>query len=248
MINAAEISLYQRQIILEEIGIEGQLLFKKAKVCVVGAGGLGCPVLLYLAVSGIGTLGIIDFDIVNISNLHRQILFTRKDINKNKAEIAYRRLKLHNPDIQIHTHTLRLTTQNSIDILKNYDIIIDGSDNFETRYLVNDACIELNKPLISGAIYKFEGQVSVFNYKDNFSYRDLFPTPPDSDAFNCSVSGVLASTCMVIAGIMVNELFKVLLGKSEVLSGKILQINLLSMSFNTFKFNKVSKPNETDTK
>lgn len=238
MITGDDIKLYQRQIILEDIGLIGQQKIKECKIAVIGAGGLGCPVLIYLVSSGIGSIGIIDYDIVSIHNLHRQILYSREDINKNKAICASKKLKLFNPDAKIDTHNKRLTNKNAISLISQYDIIIDGSDNFETRYAVSDACAELNIPLVSGAIYKFEGQVSVFNYKSNYTYRDLFPNPPTNDDFNCSISGVIGSTCAVIAGFMLNEVFKIILDKGDVLSGKVLQINLLNMNFNIFKFNK----------
>jgi len=244
LITAEEMMIYQRQMVLDEVGFAGQTKFKEAKIAVVGAGGLGCPVLIYLATSGIGNLGIIDFDSISQHNLHRQILFTREDINRNKAEVAFERLKIINPEININIYTERLNEKNAIRILTPYDIIIDGSDNFETRYTVSDACEALNKPLVSGSIYKFEGQISVFNYNGKYSYRDLFHNPPENDAFNCSITGVMGSTCSVIAGLMVNEVYKVILQTGDVLSGKILQINLLTMSFNIFSFNKIQRPKE----
>lgn len=237
MLTGDDIKLYQRQIILDDIGLIGQQKIKETKIGIVGAGGLGCPVLIYLVSSGVGRIGIIDFDTVSLHNLHRQILYTKEDINKNKASCASQKLMQLNPDVKINVHNIRLTNNNAISLISQYDIIIDGSDNFETRYAVSDACAELNIPLISGAIYKFEGQVSVFNYKSNYTYRNLFPYPPDNDDFNCSFTGILGSTCAVIAGIMLNEVFKIILEKGDVLSGKVLQINLLNMSFNIFKFN-----------
>lgn len=233
-----EMRMYQRQLILEDIGILGQQKLKNAKIGVVGAGGLGCPLLLYLTTTGIGKIVIFDFDVVNESNLHRQILFTHEDIGKSKSETAALKLRKHNPNITIEYQNIRLDNTNSIKLLKEYDLIIDGSDNFETRYAIGDACKELNIPLVSGAIFKFEGQVSVFNFENEISYRDLYPVPPNNDDFNCEIAGVTSTTCAVIAGLMANEALKIILQKGNILSGKVLQIDLLNMSFNTFNIPK----------
>ncbi|MBC3759655.1 HesA/MoeB/ThiF family protein [Hyunsoonleella sp. SJ7] len=229
-------SRYNRHIILSEIGQKGQDKISKAKVLVIGAGGLGCPVLQYLVAAGVGTLGIIDFDVVERSNLQRQVLYGTSSLGKNKALAAKERLEDLNDDIIIHAYPEALTYQNAIDLFKQYDIIVDGSDNFETRYLVNDACIITNKPLVFGAIYKFEGQVSVFNYKNGPSYRCLFPSPPQKDAVpNCSEIGVLGVLPGIIGSMQANEVLKIILGLGDVLSGKLLCYNALKSQISTLK-------------
>ncbi|TXG35342.1 HesA/MoeB/ThiF family protein [Seonamhaeicola maritimus] len=230
---------YNRHIILSEIGLEGQNKLSKAKVLVIGAGGLGCPVLQYLAAAGIGTLGVIDFDKVELSNLQRQVLFGSSSIGENKALAAKKRLEDLNGNIEIKAYPEVLTYQNALELFKQYDIIVDGSDNFETRYLVNDACVITNKPLVFGAIYKFEGQVSVFNYQNGPSYRCLFPHPPKKDAVpNCSEIGVLGVLPGIIGSMQANEVIKVILGIGNVLSGKLLCYNTLSNRTSTLKINK----------
>ncbi|MGE5944729.1 MAG: molybdopterin-synthase adenylyltransferase MoeB [Flavobacteriales bacterium] len=230
---------YNRHIILSEIGQAGQDKLSNAKVLVVGAGGLGCPILQYLAAAGIGKLGIIDFDVVDISNLQRQVLFGMASLGKNKAEAAKIRLEDLNPEIAIITYAEKLTYQNALELFNNYDIIVDGSDNFETRYLVNDACIITNKPLVFGAIYKFEGQVSVFNYQNGPSYRCLFPIPPKKDMVpNCSEIGVLGVLPGIIGSMQANEVLKIILGIGNVLSGKLLFYNALTSQTSTLKISK----------
>lgn len=227
---------YNRHIILSEIGQAGQDKISNAKVLVIGAGGLGCPILQYLAASGIGTLGIIDFDIVDISNLQRQVLFGTSSLGKNKAQAAKTRLEDLNNDISIITYAEKLTHKNALDLFNQYDIIVDGTDNFETRYLVNDACIITNKPLVFGAIYKFEGQVSVFNYKNGPSYRCLFPNPPEKDTVpNCSEIGVLGVLPGIIGSMQANEVLKIILGIGNVLSEKLLCYNALTSQISTLK-------------
>jgi len=230
---------YNRHIILSEIGQKGQDKLSKAKVLVVGAGGLGCPVLQYLAAAGIGTLGIIDFDIVEESNLQRQILFGSSSIGKNKAILAKQRLTDLNNTITINAYPKKLTHKNALGLFKNYDIIIDGTDNFATRYLINDASIITNKPLVYGAIYKFEGQVSVFNYQNSASYRCLFPTPPKEGTIpNCSETGVLGVLPGIIGSMQANEVLKIILGLGNVLSGKLLCYNALNNQTTTLIINK----------
>ncbi len=220
---------YNRHIILSEIGLEGQNKLSNAKVLVVGAGGLGCPVLQYLAAAGIGTLGIIDFDIVSESNLQRQILFGSSSLGENKAIAAKKRLKDLNDTISIKAYPEKLTYKNALSIFQNYDIIVDGTDNFTTRYLVNDASIITKKPLVYAGIYKFEGQVAVFNYNNGPSYRCLFPNPPKEDAVpNCSEIGVLGVLPGIIGTLQANETIKLILGIGEVLSGKVLYYNSLN--------------------
>ncbi|MBU2952066.1 molybdopterin-synthase adenylyltransferase MoeB [Tamlana agarivorans] len=227
---------YNRHIILSEIGQVGQDKISKAKVLAIGAGGLGCPILQYLAAAGVGTLGIIDFDTVDLSNLQRQVLFGTASLGKNKALAAKERLADLNGDITINTYPEKLTHKNAITIFEQYDIIVDGSDNFETRYLVNDACIITNKPLVFGSIYKFEGQVSVFNYQNGPSYRCLFPSPPEPGAVpNCSEIGVLGVLPGIIGTMQANEVLKIILGLGKVLSGKLLCYNALTLQNHILK-------------
>ncbi|MCD2257739.1 HesA/MoeB/ThiF family protein [Psychroserpens luteolus] len=215
-------SRYSRHIILEDIGIDGQNKLNQAKVLVIGAGGLGCPVLQYLAAAGIGHIGIIDFDIVEESNLQRQILYGTSNLGQQKAIAAKQRLTDLNSTIVVDAFTEALTPQNALAYFSNYDIIVDGTDNFETRYLINDAAILTNKPVVYGAIYKFEGQVSVFNYNNGPSYRCLFPNSPSkNDIPNCSEVGVLGVLPGIIGTMQANEVIKIILGFKNVLSGKL---------------------------
>lgn len=246
-------SRYNRQIILSEIGQAGQDKLSNAKVLVIGTGGLGCPVLQYLTAAGIGTLGIIDFDVVELSNLHRQVLFGTSSLGKNKADAAKARLKDLNPDISIIAYAEKLTHQNAIDLFSQYDIIVDGSDNFETRYLANDACIITHKPLVFGSIYKFEGQVSVFNYQNGPSYRCLFPNLPQKDAIpNCAEIGVLGVLPGIIGSFQANEVLKIILKIGHVLSGKLFCYHALTSQTSILKINKSPEQfemvlNEQDT-
>lgn len=220
---------YNRHIILSEIGQHGQEKLSKSKVLVVGAGGLGCPVLQYLTAAGVGSIGIIDFDTVSESNLQRQILFGSSTLGINKAIAAKSRLEDLNNTIIIKAYPEKLTHKNALSIFQNYDIIVDGTDNFSTRYLVNDTSILTKKPLVYAGIYKFEGQVSVFNYKNGPSYRCLFPIPPKEDAVpNCSEIGVLGVLPGIIGTLQANETIKLILGIGEVLSGKVLYYNSLN--------------------
>ena len=232
-------SRYNRHIILSEIGQHGQDKLSNAKVLVIGAGGLGCPVLQYLTAAGIGTIGIVDFDIVEISNLQRQVLFGTSSLGENKAEAAKQRLEDLNNEISIIAYPEKLTHKNAINLFNQYDIIVDGTDNFETRYLVNDACIITNKPLVFGAIYKFEGQVSVFNYQNGPSYRCLFPNPPKKGAVpNCSEIGVIGVLPGIIGSMQANEVLKIILGIGNVLSGKLLCYHALTLQNSTLKIKK----------
>src|ERR1035437_2494874 len=226
---------YARHIILPEIGLEGQQKLKQAKVLVVGAGGLGCPVLQYLTAAGVGTLGIIDFDTVDESNLQRQVLYSTEDIGKHKAAIAKEKLEKQNPDINLVSHVAHLTSANALEIISQYDIVVDGSDNFATRYLVNDACVILNKVLVFGSIFKFEGQVSVFNYKGGPTYRCLYPeAPAEGDVPNCAEIGVLGVLPGIVGTLQANEVIKIITGIGDILSGKLLTLDALTMQFNTF--------------
>jgi adenylyltransferase/sulfurtransferase len=234
-----ELIRYSRHLILDEFGISAQEKLKDAKVLVVGAGGLGCPALLYLAAAGVGTLGIADDDNVNLSNLQRQILFTICDIGKNKSLSAAERLTLLNPEIKLVTHPVKLTSLNALEIISNYDVVVDGSDNFPTRYLLNDACVLRSKTLVYGSILKFEGQVAVFNYKKpdglfSVNYRDLFPEPPDPTTVpNCEQAGVLGVLPGIIGSMQANEVIKVVTGIGEPLTNKLVILDALSMALTT---------------
>ena len=225
---------YQRQIILPEFGEEGQQKLLQAKVLVIGAGGLGCPVLQYLAAAGIGTIGIVDDDEVALNNLHRQVLYSVNDIGLSKSERAAQILGQLNPGIRIIPYSERLTVQNALILFEEFDIIIDGTDNFSTRYMINDACVLMNKPLVYGAISRFEGQVSVFNFKRNendeaVNYRDLFPNPPKEDeVLNCEEAGVLGPLAGIIGAMMANETIKLITGTGEPLANQLLTYNSLN--------------------
>ena len=238
-LGGAELKRYNRHIILPEIGLEGQQKLKLAKVLVIGAGGLGCPLLQYLAAAGVGTISIIDSDKIDESNLHRQILYSSNDVGKNKADIAAKKLSELNPFIKIIPIVSYLNSENALQLFSDFDIIIDGSDNFATRYLVNDACVILNKPFVSGSIYKFQGQISVFNYHDGPTYRCLYPEPGEIP--NCAEIGVLGVLPGIVGCLMANETIKMIIGNGEVLSGKLLVFDSLTMQFNTFEFSSVAE-------
>jgi sulfur-carrier protein adenylyltransferase/sulfurtransferase len=222
-------SRYSRQTILPEVGLAGQAKLTNASVLVVGAGGLGSPVLLYLAAAGVGRLGIIDADKVDVTNLQRQVIYVTEDEGKSKAETAAKRLSALNPEINIDVYPVWLSKDNALDIFSKYDIVVDGSDNFATRYLVNDACVMLNKPLVFGSIFKFEGQVSVFNYKGGPTYRCLFPEPPAAgEVPNCSEIGVIGVLPGIIGTLQANEVIKIILGNGDVLSGVLYMYDALS--------------------
>jgi len=230
---------YSRHLILDEIGITGQTKIKEARVLVIGAGGLGCPVLQYLTAAGVGTIGIIDNDVVAPSNLQRQILYTHEDIDKNKAQCATRRLQKLNPFITFNTYQERLTNNNALDLVGQYHIIVDGSDNFSTRYLINDAAVLQNKPVVFGSIFKFDGQVSIFNYNEGPTYRCLFPLPPEHGKVpNCSEAGVIGVLPAVIGALQANEVLKIICGMGDLLSGKLLTFNMLTMEQQLYSFKK----------
>lgn len=234
-----EMARYQRHLTLPGFGAEAQGKLKRARVLVIGAGGLGCPALQYLAAAGVGALGIIDDDVVARSNLQRQVLFTEADVGRLKAEVAAERLRAMNPLITCHARTCRLSADNALELFEGYDVILDGSDNFPTRYLVNDACVLTGKPLIYGAIHTFEGQVSVFNYRGGPTYRCLFPEPPDpGDVPNCSEIGVLGVLPGLIGVIQATEAIKLLTDTGEPLSGKLLMLDALTMEQRTVRFDR----------
>lgn len=227
---------YDRQIILQGFGKEGQQSLSEASVLVIGAGGLGCPALQYLAAAGVGRIGIVDDDLVSLSNLHRQILFTMADIGAPKAETAALRLSQLNADIEIQYYHTRLDVANALDIISDYDIVLDGTDNFSSRYLINDACALLKKPLIFGAIAQYEGQVSVFNVPDSknrlSNYRDLFPDPPgDNEVPNCAEAGVLGVLPGIVGTMQAAEAIKLITGIGSVLAGRLLTFNVLNNQF-----------------
>jgi len=236
--------IISRQIRLPELGEAGQARLKSARVLVVGCGGLGSPLLRYLASAGIGTLGLVDFDKVEVHNLHRQILFTPQDVGKYKAEVAAEKLKVINPHIDLIAFNTKLEAENALEILKDFDIIADGTDNFPTRYLINDACVKLGKVNVFASIHRFEGQMSVFNYRDkdgNYgpNYRDLFPTPPKPDTIpNCEEAGVIGAIAGVMGSFQANEIIKIAAGMGSDLSGKLLCVNLDSISTRIIKYHR----------
>jgi len=224
---------YQRQMLLKEIGEAGQQKLLQSKVLVVGAGGLGCPALQYLAAAGVGTIGIVDDDVVALTNLHRQILFTTADIGLSKAERAAAVLEKLNTDIKINPYNFRITNQNALELIEQYDIIVDGTDNFSSRYLLNDACVLLNKPLVYAAISRFEGQVAILNCTAEdgkaVNYRDLFPVPPaDNEVMNCAVAGVLGVLPGIIGSMQANETIKLITGIGQPLINRLLTYNALT--------------------
>jgi len=227
---------YSRQTILPEIGDEGQEKLKKAKVLVIGAGGLGCPILQYIATAGVGCIGIMDFDTIEIHNLHRQILYTEDEIGQKKAIVAKNIVSKLNPLIQAEAISEKLTMENASKIIQQYDIVVDGSDNFTTRYLVNDTCVQLQKPLVYGSILRFEGQVAVFNHKGSKNLRDLFPEMPDpKEVPNCSLNGVLGTLPGIIGTMMAHETLKLILElptlKNEMVLFNTLNYNFIKLNF-----------------
>lgn len=235
MNTAGKYDRYQRQMILKEFGLAAQEKLLRSKVLVIGAGGLGCPALQYFAAVGIGTIGIVDDDVIALSNLHRQVLFNMNDIGLPKAIVAAGKLQQLNNGINIIPYNLRLTNQNALDIIAEYDLIIDGTDNFSTRYMINDACVLLNKPFVYGAISTFEGQVALFNVSQNNNrgvhYRDLFPNPPKNDeVLNCAEAGVLGVLPGVIGTMQANEAIKFITGIGKTLANKLLTWNALDNS------------------
>lgn len=235
-----ELARYNRHIIIPEFGLEAQQKLKSASVLVIGSGGLGSPVLLYLAAAGVGTIGIVDFDVVDDSNLQRQVLFGINEIGKPKVEAAKRRLESLNPHVQLKLYNTHLNSQNALDILKDYDVIADGTDNFPTRYLVNDASVLLNKPNVYASIFQFEGQVSVFNYTNKNgetgpNYRDLYPVPPPPGLVpSCAEGGVLGVLPGIIGSLQALEVIKVITGVGEPLSGRFYFFDALNFESRTF--------------
>jgi adenylyltransferase/sulfurtransferase len=239
---------YQRQTNLNGFGIEGQQKLNQAKVLVVGAGGLGVPVLTYLNAMGVGTLGIVDADVVSLSNLHRQVLYTEDMVGTTKVLAAKNQLLRQNSNTQIETYQTYLTVDNALDIIKEYDVIVDATDNFPTRYLINDACVIENKPFVYGALHAFEGQVSVFNYQGGPTYRCLFPTMPAADAVpNCNENGVLGILPGIIGNLQALEVVKIIAEIGEVLSGVLLLFDTLTQRTQRMKFKLQPGNNEIKT-
>ena len=231
-----EILRYSRHLIMPEVGMDGQLKLKQAQVLLIGAGGLGAPLGLYLAAAGVGRLGIVDFDVVDFTNLQRQITFSTKDVGRKKAEAARERLSSMNPDIQIDTFDTRLTSENALELFKDFDIIVDGTDNFPTRYLVNDACILLGKPNVYGSIFRFEGQVTVFGAPAGPCYRCLYPEPPPPGLVpSCAEGGVLGVLPGIVGSLQAMETIKLILGVGESLAGRLLLFDALAMRFRELK-------------
>lgn len=230
---------YQRQTVLKEFGPEAQQKLKDASVLVVGAGGLGIPVLQYLNAMGVGTLGIVEQDVIEMTNLQRQVLYTENDLGKPKLEVVLQRLQSQNSNTSFKVFDTFLSTQNALDIISDFDVIVDGTDNFPTRYLINDSCVILKKPFVSGAIQGFEGQLSVFNYQDGPTYRCLFPNMPGQEEVpNCNENGVLGVVPGIIGNLQALEVIKVITGIGETLSSKLLLFNGLTQSYQTISFNR----------
>ena len=234
-----EILRYSRHLIMPEVGMEGQLKLKQAKVLCIGAGGLGSPVALYLAAAGVGTLGIVDFDVVDFTNLQRQIIHSTSDVGRKKLDSAAESIAAINPNIDIRKFETRLTSANAMDILRDFDIVVDGTDNFATRYLVNDACVLLGKPNVYGSIFRFEGQASVFATKDGPCYRCLYPEPPPPGVVpSCAEGGVLGILPGLVGVIQATETIKLILGTGDSLVGRLLLVDAMAMRFRELKLRK----------
>jgi len=238
-LNKSQIERFSRQLVLKNIGAKGQKKILSSKVLIVGVGGLGCPAAENLVRAGVGTVGLIDNDIVNLSNIHRQSLFSSKDIKKQKVSVAAKKLKEINPLTKIETYKLRLNEKNIKNIIKDYELIIDGSDNFKTKFLINDYCIKLKKKLVTGAISKFDGHVFTFDFKDKetASLKNFYQEKEISDdIFNCEFDGVLGTTATIVGATQANEALKLIMEIGKNLKNQILIIDLLNLSFRKVKF------------
>jgi len=236
-----EILRYSRHLIMPEVGMEGQLKLKAAKVLLIGSGGLGAPLGLYLTAAGVGHIGLVDFDIVDFTNLQRQVTFGTSDVGKPKTEAARARLSNLNPDVQIATYETKLTSENALELFKDYDIIVDGTDNFPTRYLVNDACILLGKPNVYGSIFRFEGQVTVFGMPGGPCYRCLYPEPPPPGLVpSCAEGGVLGVLPGIIGSLQALETIKLIIGRGDSLAGRLVLFEALTFKFRELKLRKNS--------
>jgi sulfur-carrier protein adenylyltransferase/sulfurtransferase len=235
-LSKGEYERYSRHLILPEVGLEGQKRLKAASVLCIGTGGLGAPLLLYLAAAGVGRIGIVDFDVVDHSNLQRQVIHGTSWVGKPKIESAKNRIHEINPDCQVDLYETRISSENALELMEPYDVIVDGTDNFPTRYLVNDACVLLGKPNVYGSIFRFEGQATVFNYEGGPNYRDLYPEPPPPGMVpSCAEGGVLGILPGIIGVIQATETVKIILGQGRTLSGRLLLYNALEMSFRELK-------------
>ena len=238
-LNKSQIERFSRQLVLKNIGAKGQKKILSSKVLIVGVGGLGCPAAENLVRAGVGTVGLIDNDVVNLSNIHRQSLFSSKDIKKQKVSVAAKKLKEINPLTKIETYKLRLNEKNIKNIIKDYELIIDGSDNFKTKFLINDYCIKLKKKLVTGAISKFDGHVFTFDFKDKktVSLKNFYQEKEVSDdIFNCEFDGVLGTTATIVGATQANEALKLIMEIGKNLKNQILIIDLLNLSFRKVKF------------
>jgi molybdopterin/thiamine biosynthesis adenylyltransferase/rhodanese-related sulfurtransferase len=234
-----EILRYSRHLIMPEVGMDGQLKLKNAKVLLIGTGGLGAPLGLYLTAAGVGKVGLVDFDVVDFTNLQRQVTFGSSDVGKPKTEAARARLSNLNPDVEIATYETKLTSENALELFKDYDIIVDGTDNFPTRYLVNDACLLLGKPNVYGSIFRFEGQVTVFGMPDGPCYRCLYPEPPPPGLVpSCAEGGVLGVLPGIIGSLQAMETIKLILGRGDSLVGRLLLFDALALKFRELKLRK----------
>ena len=234
-----EILRYSRHVILPEVGMEGQLKLKQAKVLCIGAGGLGSPLALYLAAAGVGTLGIVDFDVVDLTNLQRQIIHATADVGRSKLDSAAESIAAINPNVTVRKFDTRLSSENALEIFREFDVIADGTDNFPTRYLVNDACVLTGKPNVYGSIFRFEGQASVFATKSGPCYRCLYPEPPPPGVVpSCAEGGVLGILPGLVGVIQATETIKLILGLGETLSGRLLMIDAQTMRFRELKLRK----------
>jgi adenylyltransferase/sulfurtransferase len=234
-----EIRRYSRHLIMPEVGTEGQQKLKAAKVLMVGTGGLGSPLGMYLAAAGVGTLGLVEFDVVDESNLHRQLLYGASDVGRPKIQAAMERLNEVNPHVELVPHQVRLDSSNALDIAKDYDLVVDGTDNFPTRYLVNDTCVLLGKPNVYGSIFRFEGQVSVFWAEKGPCYRCLFPEPPPPGLVpSCAEGGVLGVLPGIVGSLQANEVIKLIIGKGEPLLGRLVLFDALRLKFRELKLRK----------
>ena len=231
-----ELFRYSRHLILPDVALAGQRRLKAARILLIGAGGLGSPAALYLSAAGVGTLGLVDFDVVDVTNLQRQVLHGTGDVGHPKLESARARIHDMNPHVHVETYETRLTSENALEIMRDYDVIVDGTDNFATRYLTNDACVMLDKPNVYGSIYRFEGQASVFALPDGPCYRCLFPDPPPPGMVpSCAEGGVLGVLPGIVGTIQATEALKLVLGAGETLSGRLLLIDALTMRFRTVR-------------
>jgi molybdopterin/thiamine biosynthesis adenylyltransferase/rhodanese-related sulfurtransferase len=239
MLTKEEVMRYSRHLIMPEVGMEGQLKIKAAKVLCIGTGGLGAPLGLYLAAAGVGRIGLVDFDVVDTTNLQRQVLFGTSDVGQPKTAAAANRLRNLNPDIRVDTYETQLTSANALELFKDYDIIVDGTDNFPTRYLVNDACVITGKPNVYGSIFRFEGQITVFGYPGGPCYRCLYPEPPPPGLVpSCAEGGVLGVLPGIVGTIQAAETLKLIIGKGEPLIGRLLLFDALAMKFRELKLRK----------